>query len=277
MDELAFRKVEGLGNDFLLVDLRGRRTDELGPLLERLAAAAPRLCHRRTGVGGDGLLLVTDTEGVEADGRMIVINHDGSRPEMCGNGLRCVAQQVARTDGTLRLQTDAGVLECRVSHWSPEAAQVQVHMGPARDLGSAQPAAGAGRSFRGVSMGNPHAIAFVEDSEDPEALARQLGPGLEIDPAYPDRTNVEFCRVADTTLTLWVWERGCGITGACGTGACATAAAAVWAGHAPAATPLEVRLPGGSLSIEVPEDRSEDVIMTGPARLAFTGVISLQV
>lgn len=275
MDELAFRKVEGLGNDFLLVDLRGRSPDQLAPLVEQLAAAASRLCDRRTGVGGDGLLLVTDAAKVEADARMIVINHDGSRPEMCGNGLRCVAQQVARADGTLRVQTDAGVLECLVSDWSLEAAQVRVHMGPARDLGTTEPVAGSGRRFQGVSMGNPHAIAFVDESESPERLARGQGPALETDPAYPDRTNVEFCRVAGTTLTLWVWERGCGITGACGTGACATAAAAVWAGLAPAETPLEVQLPGGALTIEVPEDRARDVVMTGPARLAFRGVVSL--
>jgi diaminopimelate epimerase len=126
-------------------------------------------------------------------------------------------------------------------------------------------------------MGNPHAVTFVD--EPPEALARRLGPGVELDGAYaPEKTNVEFARVhRDPTgaieIELWVWERGVGITQACGTGACATACVAVWTGQRPADTPLVVQLPGGRLYITVPSDRNAGVLMRGPARAVFDGVV----
>jgi len=271
---LQFSKVEGLGNDFLLLD----RLDGLddGELV-RLREAAPRLCDRRTGVGGDGILIVAPPTEGGSTATMIVINHDGSRPEMCGNGLRCVAQRLAEQTGKdqVRVDTDAGVRNCQVRSDENGTAEVSVSMGPAIRLGDQAPASAAPRLFIGVSMGNPHAICFVDADEDPEALARELGPQVEIDPAYPDRTNVEFCRPDADGLTLWVWERGCGITGACGTGACATAAAAVEAGHAKADRDLTVRLPGGDLSIRVPANPSDEVIMTGPARVAFEGSVTL--
>jgi diaminopimelate epimerase len=125
-------------------------------------------------------------------------------------------------------------------------------------------------------MGNPHAVAFVGDDEDPEDLARRLGPAVELDQSYaPHRTNVEFARVSSaSSIELWVWERGVGITEACGTGACATVAAAVDRGLVPAATAVEVRLPGGSLTITVPGDRKRGVIMRGPCRQVFSGVVA---
>lgn len=274
MARLEFRKVEGLGNDFLLLDrLRGVDDAELASLRE----AAPKLCDRRTGVGGDGILIVAPPTKPGSAATMIVINHDGSRPEMCGNGVRCVAQWLAeRVDGgEVRVDTDAGLRVCRVLSDDGVRAQVSVTMGPALALGDQSPAAASPRSFIGISMGNPHAICFVGANEDPERLARELGPKVEVDPAYPERTNVEFCRPDAEGLTLWVWERGCGITGACGTGACATAAAAVQAGHAKPDRDLVVRLPGGDLSIRVPSDREAEVIMAGPARVAFEGAVSI--
>ena len=266
---LTFRKVEGLGNDFLLIDRTDRTVAEVEAEVERLQPHARALCDRRTGVGADGLLVVgPGPEG--ADGSMLVINHDGSRPEMCGNGLRCVAQHLAalHARGDLVVMTDAGLKRCVVTG-SGTKVEVGVDMGPGEDLGPRSVA--SGRAFHAVSMGNPHAIAFVD--EDPEALARTEGPDAEVDPVFPDRTNVEFARMRDDGLTLWVWERGCGITQACGTGACATACAAVWAGlHAPG-IPLAVDLPGGRLWITVPEDRSAGVHMRGPARVVFDGTI----
>ncbi len=264
--ELPFLKVEGLGNDFLLLDLRG---PEMGPaLVEALQARAPALCDRRTGVGADGLLLVLPPRTSGAAGTMLVINHDGSRPEMCGNGLRCVALHVATTSALLRVDTDAGPRDCQVTASSPRAADVDVDMGRAESLGDRIV---AGRRFATYSLGNPHAVAFVGADEDPEQLARTLGPVVETDPQFPARTNVELARIEpDGSITLWVWERGCGITSACGTGACATLAAAVAAGLAPAGPPTRVQLPGGSLTVRLTDDR---MWMTGPARVVFRGVV----
>jgi diaminopimelate epimerase len=149
---------------------------------------------------------------------------------------------------------------------------VEVDMGPAVEMGDTAPAAADGRTFLGVSMGNPHAIAFVGAGEDPEVLARVLGPGVTADPAYPEGTNVEFARVQDDgRIRLWVWERGAGLTAACGTGACATAAAAVRSGRLAGDAPVWVDLPGGALRIEVPADPTAGVTMAGPARVVFTG------
>lgn len=267
LEALPFLKVEGLGNDFLLIDLLrpAAATPEPQALtrwIAELQHRAPALCDRRTGVGGDGLLLVTPPCSPGSAGTMVVINHDGSRPEMCGNGLRCVARYLAR-DTAIQVDTDAGPRLCRV-----DGDQVEVDMGPARSLGHRDV---AGRRFATYSLGNPHAVAFVATHEDPEQLARTLGPLVERDPQFPARTNVEFARrEPDGSLTLWVWERGCGITAACGTGACATLAAAVAEGLAPADLPVRVQLPGGPLTIRCAADR---VWMTGPARVVFRGEI----
>ena len=270
-----FIKVEGLGNDFILVQ---GNAHELAGLAERAVA----LCDRRRGIGGDGILVVGPPSTEGAARTMWVINHDGSRPEMCGNGLRCVALWTAATagNGDVIIDTDDGPKRCLVTPRPDEPprpgqhADVEVDMGPARRGPTVTPAAGDGRSFAQVSMGNPHAIAFVNAGEDPAALARGLGPGIEVDPAFPEGTNVELAAVLEDGIVLWVWERGCGITDACGTGACATAAAAVDAGRCPADTPIRVRLPGGVLTITVPSDPGRGVRMTGPARLVFRGELA---
>ncbi len=281
---LPFVKVEGLGNDFLLIDLSRPGDGPLDPQPGRLAPApdpdalaahltalqrdAPALCDRRTGVGGDGLLIVAPPQRPDSAATMLVINHDGSRPEMCGNGLRCVALFVAGGPSTLRIDTDAGPRLCHVRARTSSEGEVEVDMGPAEPLGTRLV---AGRSFAAFSLGNPHAVAFVGPGEDPEQLARALGPQVERDPQFPARTNVEFARrEPDGSLTLWVWERGCGITAACGTGACATLAAAVAQGLAPADLPVRVQLPGGPLTVRL---TAGHVLMTGPARLVFRGLV----
>ncbi|WP_217909922.1 diaminopimelate epimerase [Pseudenhygromyxa sp. WMMC2535] len=276
---MEFTKVEGLGNDFVLVDCREGDEQALAQTLDWARAQASGICDRRRGVGADGLLLVGPARG-DAEASMTVVNFDGSVPEMCGNGLRCVAAHLAQTPGqVLRVATGAGPLRCEIVAASPEGViEVGVDMGPARALGESRPAAGEGRRFLDVSMGNPHAVCFVAPGEDPEALARRLGPGVEVDPAYlPSKTNVEFAAreedEAGVWLRLWVWERGVGITEACGTGACATAAAAVGEGLAAADTQLRVRLPGGLLSILVPSRADAGVFMRGPARRVFAGVL----
>ncbi|MCY1068782.1 diaminopimelate epimerase [Nannocystis sp. RBIL2] len=269
-----FAKVEGLGNDFLLLDRRDASPAVLDALVARLHAAAPALCDRRLGVGGDGILVVGPPRTAEAAATMIVVNHDGSRPEMCGNGLRCVALAVTGSVRQVVIDTDAGPKPCAVREFHPRtcpSGQVAIDMGPPDLLG---PRRVGGRSFAAVSMGNPHAIAFVRD-EDPEALARGDGPAVERDPQFPGRTNVEFARVeADGSITLWVWERGCGITSACGTGACATLAAAIAEGLAPYARDVVVHLPGGPLVLR--QDRAGgSITMTGPARVAFVGEVEV--
>ncbi len=276
---MRFVKVEGLGNDFVVLErpeLAGAALDaELAGLRERAVA----ICDRRTGVGADGLLVVAAPVSAGALATMIVVNADGSRPQMCGNGLRCVALLLARSSGRDRfvVDTDAGRREVVV----PDAAAgsepgwIEIDMGPAVDTPRTVPAAADGREFLGVSMGNPHAIAFVKAPDDPEVLARMLGPGITGDPLYPEGTNVEFARVEeDGRIRLVVWERGAGLTSACGTGACATAAAAVRTGRVPGDAPIWVDLPGGPLRITVPADASAGVRMYGPARVVFSGELA---
>lgn len=276
MGAVSFTKVEGLGNDFILLDRLDRGGEALAQATAWASRIAPVLCDRRTGIGADGILIVGASAQTDALGSMIVINADGSRPEMCGNGLRCVAAFLAaRFDTThFHVQTDAGARECAVIERRGNTSCVCVNMGPARALGKHALASGGGRSFVGFSMGNPHAVCFVDADEEPEALARAHGPTVERDPVYqPHRTNVEFARIESGGMTLWVWERGVGITQACGTGACASAAAAVAEGLLPADRPIEVRLPGGALEIEIPSGAGEGVRMTGPCRHVFSGVV----
>lgn len=266
---LTFRKVEGLGNDFLLVDRTGVPFERALAGLDELQARAPALCDRRTGVGADGILVVAAGPADE-HGSMLVINHDGSRPEMCGNGLRCVAQHLAAAHGleTLTIHTDAGPKRCHVRPIDA-GVEVDVDMGAGVDLGPREPAAGG--TFHAVSMGNPHAIVFVDG--DPAVACRERGPAIEVDPVFPDRTNVEFARIHNEGATLWVWERGVGVTQACGTGACATACAAVWSGLWDAGRPMAIDLPGGRLWITVPENRDAGVRMRGPATVVFDGTV----
>lgn len=275
MAAVAFSKVEGLGNDFILLDRMDLDGDRLRVEIEWAQGHARALCDRRRGIGADGILVVGAGRG-EALASMTVVNFDGSRPEMCGNGLRCVASFVAERLGVERvsIDTDAGCKACEVSSSGDGVREVRIDMGPASLLGDRTPASGRGRRFAGVSIGNPHAIDFVAADEDPELLARSLGPAIELDPAYaPSKTNVEFAQAIHGAIVLWVWERGVGITEACGTGACATVVAAAHAGLVAFDAAIEVRLPGGHLWITAPRDGDRGVIMRGPCRQVFSGVI----
>jgi diaminopimelate epimerase len=265
---LAFAKYQGLGNDFLVVD------EAVTP------AAAQALCDRRFGVGGDGVLMILPAQA-GADARMQILNADGSEAEMCGNGIRCVAKElydsgrVRKT--TLRIETRAGTLACTLQTGADgKVDTVAVEMGrPRRERETlAEAVTVDGRRFElaCVSMGNPHAISFVTGAEPLRPMAESYGPPLERHEWFPKRTNVEFARVSadGREIELVVWERGCGITLACGTGACATAAAAVMTGRAKGGRELTVNLLGGPLGITVAEDLS-GITMRGPARLAFRG------
>ncbi|RKH59443.1 diaminopimelate epimerase [Corallococcus llansteffanensis] len=271
-------KYHGLGNDFVVLDRRSTGVD--------IDAEQSRwLCDRRRGIGADGVLaLLPSSRGVA---RMVVHNADGSIAEMCGNGLRCAVKYLVDQSGqhpaTLDVETGAGVLACKPGYGDGGVVGVDISMGPARLVAANLPSGTTGQPFvdapvpghpdlRGtaVNMGNPHLVLLDQPLED----AERLGPALEHHPAFPDRTNVEFVRVDEDGLTVVVWERGCGLTQACGTGACASAVAAVLGKRLPANAWLRVTLPGGDLRIRVPDDLS-DIRLRGPVAFVFEGVVAL--
>jgi diaminopimelate epimerase len=247
---------------------------------------ATKLCDRNFGVGGDGVIFALPGQA-GADYSMRIINSDGSEPEMCGNGIRCMAKFVAELDGiskphTYTISTLAGPI-------IPELTAnglVTVDMGepilngpkvpttlPTDSDGRVieAPLEVAGRKWgvTCVSMGNPHAIVFVDHLDDEHLPLATIGPLFEKHVAFPARTNTEFVKVlSDTHLQMRVWERGAGPTLACGTGACALLVAAVLTGRA--SRKCTVTLPGGDLLIEWRESDNK-LLMTGPAELAFQG------
>jgi diaminopimelate epimerase len=256
---LRFVKYQGLGNDFVVVD---------GPLMD--AARAVRLCDRRRGVGGDGLLTVLPPRTPGALATMHLYNPDGSVAAMCGNGIRCLARHLADTrgvSGQVRIDTDSGPRDCTIHRGADGAVlDVSVEMGPARVEGEQDFEAGGERLHAvRVSMGNPHAVLFDEPTR---ARAGLVGPLLER--AVAGGVNVGFARPGPSGIDLVVWERGAGLTDACGTGACAAAVASARAGRVPTGVPVEVRLPGGALWITVEADLTR-VLMRGPAEKSFEG------
>ena len=292
---LPFTKVEGLGNDFVVVDLRpGRPAAGSGGPSPEDPAVVRAICDRRFGVGGDGVLAILPSQ--VADARMRVLNADGSEAEMCGNGIRCVAKLLYDTDPamrrpTLRVETGAGVLACDLDVEAGRVRTVAVEMGrprltrdeiPIRPGGTGrvlrEPITARGRTFHftAVSMGNPHAVMFMEDAAMLRVLAEEFGPLFETAERFPNRTNVEFAHVRPSgEIDLLVWERGSGITMACGTGACATAVAACLEERLAPGVERVVHLPGGPLSILVDKEFSS-VRMRGPAQVVFEASINLQ-
>jgi diaminopimelate epimerase len=296
MPSIPFVKAEGLGNDFLVVDLRpGKAAAGVSSATD--PAVVRMLCDRHFGVGGDGVLAILPP--VHGDARMLVINADGSEAEMCGNGIRCVAKLLYERDPSLRrpvlrIDTGAGLLECRIDARDGRAETVAVEMGrPQLDPPHIPVVAPAGQrlvrsplragdrqfAFTAVSMGNPHAVIFIDDpAADLRALAEAYGRGIEHDSLFPRRTNVEFARVRKgPEIDLVVWERGCGITLACGTGACATVVAACLEGRTAPDHEIPVHLPGGTLFIRVASQHGSanysGVSMRGPARIVFEAEI----
>jgi diaminopimelate epimerase len=306
VSRIPFVKVQGLGNDFVVVDLRpGRPAENAQAVLEPEMVKA--VCDRHFGVGADGILAILP--GAEGDARMRVLNADGSEAEMCGNGIRCVAKVLYEDDAglrrpVLRIDTGAGLLSCAVSvkndaqgeagatvesvaveMGAPRLRRTEIPMtGPADERVLQTPAELGGRHFSltAVSMGNPHAVIFIDDPGlSLRELADTFGPKLETSPVFPRRTNVEFARVrqgsAGPEIDVVVWERGCGITLACGTGACATAVAACLEGRVTANREIPVHLPGGTLFITVRAQAEEfgSVLMRGPANRVFSSELDL--
>ena len=294
---MRFAKYHGLGNDFLVVDLRTASADEAKAAQDPETVRA--LCDRGFGVGGDGVLAILSAPN--ADARMRVLNSDGSEAEMCGNGIRCVAKELFDRGGirnpTLEIETGAGRLTCAIEAVGGSTRSVTVDMGSPRLLRGQIPMAGppdercidqrlelpgsapaSGLAITAVSMGNPHVIAFVTSRDEAWKLATTLGPSIETHSWFPQRTNAELAYVKSRReIDLVVWERGCGITLACGTGACATVVAAILNGLVDETAPILVSLPGGTLEISVVRDVDHlmAVRMKGPAQLVFDGEVAL--
>lgn len=263
---MRFTKMQGLGNDYIYLDCLERMPEDLPGL-------AIRLSDRHFGVGGDGVICICP--GRTGDFSMEMYNADGSRGAMCGNGIRCVGKYVYDRGLTkktcLTIDTGAGprFLELHVRGRTVD--RVTVDMGVPR-LGTPMELEAGGEiySVRPVDMGNPHGVIFCPDPG--RVPLERVGPVLERYPAFPDRANIEFAAAtARDRLEARVWERGSGITLACGTGACAVLAAGYAAGLC--GRRAEVRLPGGALELFWDPD-SDHIHMTGPARTVFEGELS---
>ncbi|MXZ82295.1 MAG: diaminopimelate epimerase [Synechococcus sp. SB0666_bin_14] len=277
---MEFAKYQGLGNDFVIVDGRS------GLPMEPSAAQVRQLCDRRLGIGADGVILaLPPRQG--GDLRMRIFNGDGSEPEMCGNGIRCLARFVADQQqgvcpDTLTIETMAGPMGASLQ----DQGQVTVDMGEPHLEPAAIPTTlgvdaqqvvaerllviGQVLEVTAVSMGNPHVVIPVADVDQVDL--EQLGPALETHPAFPNRTNVHFLQpLSDQHHRLRTWERGAGPTMACGTGACAAVVAAHLLGLGQ--RQARVTLPGGALAIDWRDD--SHVFMTGPAQRTFVGQVVL--
>ena len=283
-DPLTFAKYQGSGNDFVMtIDLDDERkltTDEV-----------VAVCHRRIGVGADGVIRIVRTERDGASFFMDYTNADGSVAEMCGNGIRCVgvllhdrglagpeiavSTRAGAKHLTLHPEPDGSVRRVSVAMGTPNLTRAGIPMhGPAWETFLGQPfdiGGGLTLSASAVSMGNPHLVVFV-DSDPSTVHVSHVGPALERHELFPEHTNVEFAHVHDGVVHARVWERGSGETMACGSGACAVAVAANEAGLVPSRT--VVRFPGGDLEVERRGDG--DVVLTGDAEGVFEGTIDFE-
>ncbi len=267
--------MHGLGNDFIVV------TEHTLP--KEAPELARRLCDRRLGVGADGLVFLLPSRA--GDVRMRILNADGSEAEQCGNAVRCVAkyyyERISGEKKEIIVETGAGLQPIRLETDGGQVESICVDMGQPILEASRVPVALEGKQvvdhpvtigeksfrFTAVSMGNPHAVIFVDDAAD--FPVETWGPRLETHPLFPNKTNVEFVTIhSPRELEMRVWERGVGPTLACGTGACASLVAAVLNGAADRRA--RVRLKGGDLEIQWSE-RDDRVYMTGPARMVFEG------
>jgi diaminopimelate epimerase len=272
---MRFRKMHGLGNDFVVFDARKQ-----GLALD--AALARAIADRRRGVGCDQVIVIRPGTG-GADAVMEIRNQDGGEVEQCGNATRCVARLLMEETGKPRVRIDTlgGTLLCT----DAGGGMVTIDWGAAKTLWDEVPMAHAADTnmfhlnvdgethvASALSVGNPHVVLFVEDAQAAPVAA--LGPRIETHPMFPERTNVEFVSVeSEGRVRMRVWERGVGVTEACGSGACAVAAAAVRRGLT--GRKVDVVLDGGTLHLEVREG-DDHILMTGPSTLVFEGEIDLK-
>ena len=259
---MHFTKMHGLGNDYLYV---------YGEVPSNIAELSKKLSDRHFGAGSDGIIYISPS--VVADFKMRIFNADGSEAKMCGNGIRCVGKYVydkGYTDKTeLTVETLSGIKTLALDVCRGKVRGVSVDMGAAiaaEDM--TLQLDGETAVLTPVSVGNPHAVIFVKDIET--APLTTLGPKIEQHQAFAGGVNVEFVQVlGNGELRMRVWERGSGVTMACGTGACASAAAAVAKGYCASMAPISVHLDGGTLKIAVAPDNT--VTMTGPAEFVYEG------
>ncbi len=278
---MKFTKMQGAGNDYVYVDCTERE-------LADPAAVSRFVSDRHFGIGADGLILIGRSE--RADFRMDMYNADGSRGAMCGNGIRCVGKYVYDRGmidrEEISIDTLAGIKYLKLTVRDGKVEQVRVNMGAPvlkpqeipiiaeQEPVVREPIEVCGKTWKitCVSMGNPHAVIFI-DTPVKEFPLEQIGPCFENHERFPRRINTEFARVLDPhTIEMRVWERGSGETLACGTGSCATAVAAVLNGYCE--RDVTIRLLGGDLRIEWSEEDG-CVYMTGPAKTVFDGTIEL--
>ena len=259
---MKFTKMHGLGNDYLYV---------YGEVPENIEELSIKLSERHFGAGSDGMIYISPSN--IADFKMRIFNADGSEAKMCGNGIRCVGKYVYDKGYTdkkkLTIETLSGIKTLDLQVIGGKVKTVAV------DMGKAEVSENMTLSIDGdevtctpVSVGNPHAVIFVPNIDDAPLMT--LGPKMEHNPAFPDGVNNEFIEVVDShTLRMRVWERGSGVTMACGTGACASTAAAIKNGYCSFDEDISVILDGGTLKIRISQDYS--VTMTGPAEMIYEG------
>lgn len=284
MTSFQFTKMHGLGNNYIYVNQMKEQLPE-----EQLSEIAIRVSSVYTGIGSDGMILICPSD--VAPVKMRIFNNDGSEGKNCGNGLRCVAKYVYEhqivTDTTFKIETLSGLVEATVHVQDGHVQLVTVDMGKPRFEKEAMPMLGEPASTTinepldfgtttlngtAVSMGNPHIVFYLEDIE--QAPLDSLGPIIEKHDMFPEGVNVEFVeRVSETELHFRVWERGSGITQACGTGACAAAVSTIVNGHAKKETNMTVHLAGGDLIIRWKDN--DHVLMTGPAETICDGTFYL--
>ena len=275
---IKITKMQGCGNDFVILDY-----EEFEKLNLSMSEAAKKLCDRNFGIGADGLIIPnTNTEG--ADIGWFFYNSDGSTAQMCGNGIRCFAKYVYDKGFVdkkeFSVKTLAGIITpkiqddgtVRVNMSKPVLESAKIPFIPNNNMNYTICVKNMVMEGSAVSMGNPHFVIFVGLDDDTLAFAKEYGPLIETSAEFPEKTNVEFAKVKSRgKIELRVWERGCGITLACGTGACATVVAGILQGSVD--NSVEVQLLGGSVRIDwagSKNDTNHDVFMTGPAEYVFT-------
>ena len=281
MKLLNFTKMQGLGNDFIILDYEEFQKSEMP--IEKLAI---KLCDRHFGIGADGLIVINPNT-TETDIGWFFYNSDGSIAQMCGNGIRCFAKYVFDkgliNKKTFSVETKAGTIipeiidenNIKVNMSKPILDCDKIPVKSDSNLNFDIEAKGKKFKANAVSMGNPHCVIFTK--ENTKELALEYGRAIETHPMFPEKTNVEFIKIlSPKEINLDVWERGCAITLACGTGACASVVAGIL--NNLLEKQVKVNLPGGQLLIEwdgSTTDTEKDVFMTGDAQYVFTGKINI--
>tara|TARA_Y100001968_G_scaffold321506_1_gene356025 strand:- start:21078 stop:21941 length:864 start_codon:yes stop_codon:yes gene_type:complete len=282
MNKINFSKYEGLGNDFIIIDCRINEYPYKFIRKEKNIAA--KLCDRNFGIGADGIIFILDSS-IDLDIRMVIINSDGNEAEMCGNGVRCLAKYLLDREfksNTINIETKAGLVIATYE----EGDEIKVNMGEPEFTSSKIPTTidifsnevpcesiminGNDLKIYASSMGNPHAVIFVNNLD--EIPISDWGPLIEKHHFFPSRTNVHFVKINNrNSIDVLVWERGCGVTLACGTGACACVAISFKLGLTE--NIVDVNLKGGLLNIDWNQNNKQ-IYMKGPANIVYEGVLN---